>query len=306
MSEPIVLHGDAIGTMHDTIAGGSIDLIYSDPPFGTQSVWKGRGGTFADLWRWSSETDRHAADVSDLMPLITAIQPERDLRAYLVFVGRLLRECRRVLKPTGTIWLHFDDTMGAHIRVIADAVFGPANTLGTMIWRRADAHNNTSRRWGRVHDTVGIWQRSRVARWRLWRIARDLPDPRAPAADEGARGVSGDPADPSCPVHFEGFFATAPMSPTDAQRTDYPTQKPVALLEEIIAAATLPGDTVLDPTCGSGTTLVAARKLRRVAVGIDASEAAVALARRRASGERLHRGRDVKPMDFGLFEHRQP
>lgn len=268
-------HGPAADVMRAEIADRSVDMVYADPPFNTGQVWTGKAGSFDDRWSRSDATDAGWRSLRDLTPdgaaLVEACCHDAAMSAYLGAMAAILIECRRVLKPTGTLWLHFDDTAGAHLRVLCDVVFGPWNALGTLVWRRtAGAHSNTSKRWARVHDTVAVYARSRASRWRLWRIGR----------------VPGDPCDPGNPVVVGGILGLDDgdglnLTATSSERVGWPTQKPVALLELFIETATLPGDLVLDPTCGSGTTLVAARGLGRRAVGIDASADAIAVAARR-------------------------
>ena len=178
----------------------------------------------------------------------------------------LFDELHRVLHPAGSLWLHCDDTMGAYLRMSLDSVFGHANALGGIIWRRTNSHNHRTRGFGRVHDSIFVYGRSRVTRWRLWRTKHEF--------------VIGDPCCGS--VHVEGYSEFL-LNPTSKERIGYPTQKPVALLEQIIAAGSMPGDLVVDPTCGSGTTIVAARNLGRNSIGIDASNDACGIARRRVA-----------------------
>jgi DNA modification methylase len=254
--------------MRASIADASIDMIYCDPPFGNRQEWKGKAGSFSDNWQWDGEATRRWTALSefsaDAAQLIAAITPDPRDRSYLAMMAELLIECRRVLRPTGTLWLHFDDTMGAHLRVLGDVIFGPALQFGTVIWRRTSSHNST-RAFGRVHDTIACFGRSRAARWRLARCRGEF--------------VTGDPC---VGVAVEGF-AEDKLVATAKERVGYPTQKPVALLERIIRCGALPGDTVLDPTCGSGTTLVAAQRLGRAAIGIDISADAIAAAAQRVA-----------------------
>lgn len=256
----------------------SVDMVYSDPPFGNRQVWRGKAGSFDDLWTWNAVAAAGWAALRTHSPagadLMGAVARDENARSYLGMMGGLLIEVRRVLKPTGTLWLHFDDTMGAELRILCDVIFGAENAVGTVVWKRTSSHNSTNA-FGRVHDTIACYARTRVARWRLARCASDL-----------AHG------DPITGLFVDGALDDK-LNARAAERVGYPTQKPVALIERFILAATLPGDLVLDPTCGSGTTLVAALGLGRRAHGIDLSEDAITAARARLGA--------MKPRQVDLF-----
>lgn len=261
-----LLHGPAAAILSKHFAAASVDMVYADPPFGNRQVWRGKAGSFSDRWSWDAAaaegwTALHAHSPAGAA-VLGAVVRDDNARGYLGMMAAILIEVRCVLKPTGTLWLHFDDTMGAELRILGDAVFGPENAVGTVIWRRSSNHA-TKNGFGRVHDTIACFARTRVARWRLARCRSEL-----------AHG------DPITGLLVDGLLEDR-LNATAAERVGYPTQKPVALLERFIRAATLPGDLVLDPTCGSGTTLVAALGLGRRAVGIDLSADAIAAARAR-------------------------
>lgn len=247
-----IITGDAASVLRQRLVAGSIDLVYLDPPFGTQKDWTGTAGRFSDRFAWDRTARRRAAKLRQARPrwapLFDALPiGDRD-RAYLVFLAELLLELRRVMRSAASLWLHCDDTMGAYIRCVLDAVLGPENFIGTVFWKRTTSHSMESRAYGRVHDSIHVYGRA----------GRRL---------EAIDGV----------LLRQGFSETR-LNSTSGERVGYPTQKPVPLLEEIVQAATRPGDTVLDPTCGSGTTLVAALRLGRRPIGIDRSADACRIA----------------------------
>jgi DNA modification methylase len=268
-------HGAASDVLREHVADGSIDMVYSDPPFGNNQVWTGSAGSFDDRWKWGPAAASGWEALREHSPigagLMAAITPRPSDRAYLGMIAELLIEVRRVLKPTGTLWLHFDDTMGAHLRVLGDVTFGPDNQLGTIIWKRSAGAASRARGFGRQHDTIACFARTKAAQWRLARI--------------GYRELVG--GDPCCRVTVQGFLDDR-LNASAAERVGYPTQKPVSLLKHFVRAGTLPGDTVLDPTCGSGTALVAAQTLGRSAVGIDLSADAIAVAAARLADPAQH------------------
>lgn len=261
-----VLQGAAAERLRE-IDDGSIDQVYLDPPFGTQTEWTGKAGSFSDRFAWDAAARERLARFTEWSPPFGEIMASLPIasrdRAYLLWLTEILVELRRVLHPAGSIWVHCDDTMGAYIRLALDLTFAPAHFLGIVIWKRTTSHNMKTRGFGRVHDSIFVYARSKIT---LWRLATT----RSGWVQGGmfiAAGVNG--------------FSEASLNPTSRERVGYPTQKPVELLEQVIAAGSRPGGLILDPTCGSGTTLVAAMKLGRRSIGIDASAEACALARSR-------------------------
>jgi site-specific DNA-methyltransferase (adenine-specific) len=253
-----VLRGNAIEVLRRR-ADASVDMVYLDPPFGTQKEWTGKAGRFSDRFAWDRTAQVRAGRLRRARPRFAAmfdVLPigDRD-RAYLAFLGALLLELHRVMKPAASLWLHCDDTMGAYIRLMLDAVFGHDMFFSTVVWRRTSGgHNMKTRSYGRVHDSIHVYCRTQRACRRLLSIDSELGR--------------------------EGFSEVA-LNPAALERVGYPTQKPVVLLEQILAAGSRRGDLVLDPTCGSGTTLVAAHRTGRRAIGIDRSAAACKVARTR-------------------------
>lgn len=258
-----LLLGDARDILQsEAVPERSVDMVYCDPPFGNAQEWTGKAGSFSDRWAWGSRAAEglaqlsvHAAWAADL---VATINTETD-RAYLAEIVPLLIGIRRVLRPRGTLWLHFDDTMGAWLRILCDGIFGHANALGTIIWKRTTAHNLTNS-WGRTHDTIAVYGRTPAAAWKLWRLRGEF--------------VYGDPLHREPPVGIDGYCEER-LTSTSAERVGYPTQKPLALLKRFIRSGTSTGDVVLDPTCGSGTSLLAAIELDRGAIGIDRSPDAI-------------------------------
>lgn len=276
--------GDAAAVMREKIASRSVDMVYSDPPFGNEQVWKGKAGSFDDRWDASDASRRgwHALQQHSPAASVAAAACRGDKKTlgYIGAMAGIILEIHRVLKPTGTLWLHFDDTMGAELRLLCDVVFGPQNAAGTLVWKRTEGGKGNAKGFGRVHDTIACYARTRAAFWRLWRIGT----------------IGGDPISPDWHSRFDDFAAAAPLGSGDSERVGYPTQKPVALLTEMIKAATLKGDMVLDPTCGSGTTLVAALKLDCRAIGIDQSPDAIKAARSRLDAR--------APVQHDMFDDR--
>lgn len=270
MRRATLFHGNAATVIRECIAPNSVDMVYCDPPFGNEQIWTGAAGSFSDKWEWSDLSADGWRSLREHNPvgadLMAAITPWPKGRAYIGMMAGLLVAVHAAMSKRGTLWLHFDDTMGAHLRVLGDVVFGPENQFGTIIWKRSTG-SKTAKAFARVHDTITCFGRSRAARARLSRI--------------GGEFTSGGW---DRPVTVEGYVEDR-LAAGAAERVGYPTQKPTSLIRRFIKCGSLIGDTILDPTCGSGTALVAARSCSRRAIGIDVSNDALSAARKRLADQ---------------------
>ena len=263
--------GDCLDVL-DTIDRESIDLVYVDPPFLTQSVHclQTRDGkqsfSFSDLWN--------------------------DESSYSDFIFLRLSKIRDKLKSTGSIFFHCDKSASHLVRVILESVFGSENFRSEIIWsfRR---WSNSKRGLLNSHQTIYFFSKSSSFKFFLQyqnyspstnvdqimqRRERDERNKTVYARDNGGR-VIGSGSKKGVPL---GDVWEIPfLNPKARERTGYPTQKPIILLKRIIELTTDVEDVVLDPFCGSGTTLVAAQELGRKSIGIDISSEAVQLTQRR-------------------------
>ena len=375
-------YGDCLDWMQDW-PDECVDLIYLDPPFNSNANYNIIFGTengvpaqvrgFEDTWKW----DRAAMARSNRIKSAVAHplhEAERGLRtllgpsgmlSYLTYMGERLVEMRRLLKSTGSIYLHCDDTASHYLKILMDAVFGPAQYQNDISWRRTRAHNSASR-FGRVLDHVLFYAKDRRrAYWngeatREPKLADELaatytnedehgryyngvltgPEPRSGRSGESWQGHDPTaygrhwavPRDGRYAEYIEAEFIPGyrqiddPHERLDAldaaglihhpqqsggwptlkryaaadqgippqnlildpigfrnfgrragEYLGYPTQKPLRLLEKLIAPATPPGGFVLDPFCGCGTAVLAAEQLDRRWAGVDISSFAVEL-----------------------------
>ncbi|MDH3306632.1 MAG: site-specific DNA-methyltransferase [Acidimicrobiia bacterium] len=248
-----------------------VDLIYVDPPFGTgrqrrlQSIKTGQGDKSRRGFQgrtYSFET------VSDL-----SYDDGMSLDDYLAFLGVRLEQMHRVLADHGSLYLHLDHHSVHHARFLLDEIFGPERFLNEIIWAY-DYGGRHRDRWPRKHDNI-LWY-SKSDRWVFNRDAIDRIPYLAPGLvgpEKAARGK----------LPTDVWWMT--IVPTNsAERTGYPTQKPLRLLERIVSASSNPGDLVADFFCGSGTTAVAARALGRRILAVDSNPEAIEITRRRLAG----------------------
>jgi site-specific DNA-methyltransferase (adenine-specific) len=247
---------------------GSVDLAYADPPFATgasrrlRSIRLGAG----ERTRPGFRGDATAYEVvSDL-----AWDDGAPLGEHLVALEARVREVHRVLAPHGSLYLHVDWRTVHHVRLLLDRVFGADRFLNELVWAY-DYGGRARDRWPRKHDTI-LWY-AKGDRWLFDREAVDRVPYLAPGLvgpDKAARGK----------LPTDVWWMTI-VPPGSKERTGYPTQKPVRLLERIVLASSRPGDLVLDPYAGSGTTGVAAARHGRRWLLVDRNPAAVQIARRR-------------------------
>ena len=251
-------HGDNL-TIMQGMEACSVDLIYADPPFGTGKDW----GAFVD---------------------------KRTGDEYLAWIEPRLIETRRLLTPTGSIYLHCDPTMSHYLKVLMDSVFGRANFRNEIVWAY-QRWTGATKHFQRMHDILLMYARSGKARFnqlfephsekgrhrhkgrnRVTKVAADGSLQQTYVASQGVKAM-------------RDVWELSYLNANAHERNGYPAQKPLALLQRIIEASSNPGDVVLDPFCGSGTALVAAQRAGRQWIGIDANSDAI-----RIAGERTGSG----------------
>ncbi|CAM4053901.1 site-specific DNA-methyltransferase [Paenibacillus alkaliterrae] len=250
----------------------SVDLIYLDPPFFTQKthILKTRDNTkefsFEDTWD--------------------------SIKDYLDFIKVRLEECHRVLKSTGSIFLHCDKTASHYLRVLLDEVFNMNNFRSEIIWSYK-RWSNSKKGLLSSHQTIYFYSKTEDFKFNTiftdysptTNIDQILQDR---VRDENGKSVYKRDGEGQVilgkekkGVPLTDVWSIPYLNPKAKERTGYPTQKPILLLEQIIKIVTDENDTVLDPFCGSGTTLVAAKILKRKFIGIDISSDAISLTSQR-------------------------
>ncbi len=180
--------GDNLSILREHVADASVDLIYLDPPFNSNATYnvlfRERSGdesaaqitAFDDTWHWSLESERAYQDVitqgpaksGQLLAAMRAFLGQNDMMAYLTMMAQRMIELHRVLKPTGSIYLHCDPTASHYLKLLLDAVFGANNFRNEIVWKRYGAHNDVgqgSTRFGRVHDTILLYGKSGSVVW---------------------------------------------------------------------------------------------------------------------------------------------
>ena len=279
-----LFHGDNLPFLR-RINSECIDLIATDPPFN-----KGRdfhatpdslaaGARFQDRWSWADDVegewvDQITDDWPDVMTVINGARTSYgdDMGAFLCFMAVRLLAMRRVLKPTGSIYLHCDPTASHYLKALMDAVFGRRNFQNELVWRYSWGYH-TPKRWNRKHDIILFYAKGKDWKFNAHEVMEQREGEVLRRLASGVQGATW-AADKS-----KANDKTVKL-PTDVwdiptingmakERIGYPTQKPLALYERMIKASSNPGDMVLDPFAGCATTCIAAERLSRQWVGID-------------------------------------
>jgi len=267
-------HGDCLFVLNHDIKPESIDLIYLDPPFFTGKIQRGSKKWQPGAMEISFEdSKRFWAEKADLMrekaPMwLRHIAVQRPAFAsYLFYMMIRLKECHRVLKKTGSIYLHCDYRAAHYLKMIMDEIFDYKNLINEIIWWYKTG-GASARHFSRKHDTIFFYGKSKNYTYNNIKEKSIVdkskgynPITKQFIDEKGNTCVWINPRDVWDIQHINMHDFT--------ERVGYPTQKPEALLEKIIKASSNEGDLVLDPFCGCGTATIVASKLNRKWIGID-------------------------------------
>ena len=278
-----------------------IDLIYLDPPFNSKCNYaapigsQAAGAEFKDMWslndvdaQWISLI---AGEHPDLHAILKAVPDDSD-KSYLVYMSVRLLEMHRILKPTGSIYLHCDPTMNAWLRILCDTIFGKDSFRNEIVWCYGDRGRAAKGQFGRKHDTLLYYGHNKAFNPQYLEMSQQEIEDKYPFKDNKGR-YYWHSRKSNRKAYFNGEGKNVLDHWTDipivnqmaTERTGYPTQKPLALLNRIIKASSNEGDWILDPFCGCATTCVAAHLLGRKWIGIDISPTAGILVQRRIDKE---------------------
>lgn len=320
MSKPNTLfYGDCLDILKNRDQSGdryikdeSVDLIYLDPPFNSDRVYNvifkepnGRAAAsqikgFDDTWTWNDNVAEEYEDikeaggkVAETLVGLEMILGFCNMFAYLVMMASRLVEMRRVLKSTGSIYLHCDQTAGHYIKVLMDAVFGGDNFGNDIIWSYTKV-GGTKKKFMKSHDMIFRYTKGK-------KFVFNMDDVREPYSDSIIKSLKKDDGGlyytrglgtdknmnriKKTYVHPNGRVPgdvwVIPWTLGGKERLGYPTQKPEALLERIIKVSSNPGDVVLDPFSGCGSCVSVAQRLDRKWIGIDITHIAITIMKHR-------------------------
>jgi len=357
VADNLLYYGDNLDVLRRHVGDASVDLVYLDPPFKSDQnynvLFAEQDGSraaaqiraFEDTWRWDQaaaaafeEVVERGGKVAEALLGFRTFLGDSDMLAYLAMMAPRLVELRRVLKRTGSLYLHCDPTASHYLKLLLDATFRPERFLAEITWKRSGTHSD-AKRWSPVADIIlhyakgdsPTWnpvyephateyveskyrfEESNGRRFMLDNMTSPKPRPnmmyewkghqsppfgwrysKETMAKLDAEGRIWYPDSKSKRPRIKKYLDEMlgvlpgnvwtdidPINSRAAERLGYPTQKPEALLERIVSASSNPGDTVLDPFCGCGTTIAAAQKLGRRWIGIDVTHLAISLIKKR-------------------------
>jgi site-specific DNA-methyltransferase (adenine-specific) len=245
-----------------------VALVYIDPPFNTGRVQRRTSMRTVH----SDEGDRSGFGGRRYRTETTGVSAYSDVHDdYLAFLEPRLREAWRVLRPTGTLYVHLDYREVHHVKVLLDGLVGRERFLNEIIWAY-DYGARSRRRWPAKHDNILVYVKDPEAYW-FDSAEVDREPYMAPGLVTAAKAELGK-------LPTDVWWHTI-VSPTGREKTGYPTQKPEGVLRRILTASSRPGDCVLDFFAGSGTTGAVARRLGRRFLLVDRSPEAFAVMRQR-------------------------
>ena len=304
----IVLLGDCLDVMtelRDTRGfRESVDLVYLDPPFNSEAEYAFVFGlenadkravvAFSDTWKWTEKTEDNYREyiaqgcggrfLEAMHSTLGTTGTGGAMLSYLTMMLPRLELMRDLMKPTGSIYLHCDQTASHYLKLAMDAIFGADNFHNDVIWGY-EKPRSASRVWRRNHDNLLFYTKGR--RWKF-------NPQRVPTLDgkfemrKPFKRPDGTVWHPKAPGKQAAdwwydipSFATAMSAP---ERMGFPTQKPLKLLRRVVEASSNSGDLVMDPFCGCGTTLAACSELKRQFIGVDLEPFAAGTIRTRMEG----------------------
>lgn len=300
MTGNVLFYGDNLDILRRYVGDETVDLIYLDPPFNSKATYNvlfaEKNGSqaaaqikaFEDTWRWDQAAAKAyekivegGRNIASTLIAFNELLGRNDMLAYLVMMASRLLELHRVLKPTGSIYLHCDPTASHYLKILMDAMFGPKNFRNEIVWHY--------RKWAtgkyafqRNHDVLLFYSRSD----RRERTFNQLYMQRAPSTlkrfgtskivsghdETGRRVPSRTKQEESQGVRQDDVWAIGRVPPI---KQLFPTEKPEPLLERIITSSSNENDLILDPFCGCGTTIAVAQRLHRRWIGIDITYLAI-------------------------------
>lgn len=309
-------YGDNLEVLRKYIKDETVDLCYIDPPFNSKRNYnqiynnvgtedRAQAQAFVDTWTWddhasegfsqipSNDGARFTPQTVDLLKGLHPVLKKGSLLAYLVSMTLRIVEIHRVLKPTGSLYLHCDPTASHYLKLVLDTIFVTqgGDFLNEIIWsyRRWPS---VSRQFQTMHDVIFFYSKDKDAK-RTFNIAYEENSDSYTKRFKGKTQML-DPETKTRKITLETESKGLPQRAVwdisiiagfSKERLGYPTQKPETLLSRILQASTNEGDTVLDAYCGCGTTIAVAQRLGRTWIGMDITYQSISVILRRLEAQ---------------------
>jgi site-specific DNA-methyltransferase (adenine-specific) len=312
-----LFYGDNLDILRNKIADESVDLCYIDPPFNSKrsyfQIYNNIGGeqdkaqaqAFIDTWKWDTHAiegyqqiitnfeGRFTRQSIELIKGLELILGKSDLLAYLVSMTLRVTEIFRVLKPTGSFYLHCDPTASHYLKLMLDAVFcgQGGDFINEIAWCYGSG-GASKRHFSRKHDVIFFYAKGADYTFNVDEVREPYSSPEKSMTPKVIGNKSYVKMNPSGRIPFD-WWQIPILTNSAKERLGYPTQKPEALLERIVKASSKEGDVVLDAYCGCGTTVAVAERLKRNWIGIDITYHSIGLILKRmaeAFGESVAKG----------------
>lgn len=302
-------YGDNLDVLRRYVEDESVDLVYLDPPFNSSKdynvLFLEQDGTrsaaqvkaFKDTWEWDETAARvyhelveGGGNLSKAMQAFRLVVGETDMLAYLSMMAPRLAELHRVMKPSGSIYLHCDPVASHYLKLLMDAVFRPVNFRNEVIWRYR-RWPTVARQHQKMHDVLLFYSKDPQAE-RTFNVLygyeqlaestlKTFGTKKQRADFSSGHRKPGLEEEESKGPPLSDVWEVGIIPPSGKERLGYPTQKPEKLLERVILGSSNEGDVVLDPFCGCGTAVAVAHRLKRRWMGIDITHLAINLIKRR-------------------------
>jgi site-specific DNA-methyltransferase (adenine-specific) len=229
------------------------------------------------MWTWKDVDEQFLDSLADNYPALTRYIVSvgevhgKSMMSYLTYMAQRIAEMHRILKDTGSLYLHCDPTASHYLKGLLDGIFGKQNFVNEIVWYYKNASRG-KRRLAKAHDII-LWYSKREN----YQFCKDeilVPFESGMTEWRYSRGGQAGKEPPKGKIPDDVFLLPS-LNTMDKERTGYPTQKPLALLRWIVKMASNAGDIVLDPFCGCATTCVAAQQLHRKWIGVDIEKQSV-------------------------------
>jgi site-specific DNA-methyltransferase (adenine-specific) len=302
-----LFYGDNLDVLRKYIRDETIDLCYIDPPFNSNKNYNriynrigkedaAQAQAFVDTWTWNDLAEAGYAEIQnnaegrfspqtvDLIKGLQVVLKKGSLLAYLISMTLRVTEIRRVLKPTGSFYLHCDQTASHYLKLVLDSVFVArgGDFLNEIAWCYKSG-GASKRHFSRKHDVIFLYAKS-AERYKFnYQQEKSYNRGLKPYHFKGVEEFK-DEVGWYTMVGMKDYWNIDMVGRTSSERLGYPTQKPEKLLERIIEASSDKGDVVLDAYCGCGTTIAVAQRLGREWIGIDITYQAISLILSRLEG----------------------